>query len=152
MGKKYTFTDMRWARIDLKDNLISIFLNATNNTIDSEGICVIQNDNVGLQIRSLINIKALSDDDLRTLIEEAIISTSNDLVRNLYTQESYDINDFMNIVVKKLNDSVEGLGRIYFRVSGHDSDDKPYGMICGASIEDIVLDDTIMDRIYNKLK
>ena len=89
---------------------------------------------------------------MSALIEEAIISTSNDLVRNLYTQESYDINDLMNIVVKKLNDSVEGLSRIYFRVSGHDSDDKPYGMICGASIEEIVLDDTIMDRIYKKLE
>ena len=152
MGKKYTFTDMRWARLDLKDNLISIFLNATNNTIDPEGICVIQNNDVGLQIRSLINIKTLSDDEMSALIEEAIISTSNDLVRNLYTQESYDINDLMNIVVKKLNDSVEGLSRIYFRVSGHDSDDKPYGMICGASIEEIVLDDTIMDRIYKKLE
>lgn len=150
MGKKYTFDHARWTQMELNDSLISVFVNDNNGTLSSEGICIIQNDKDGIQIKSLEDIKSLKNEEICNLIEEAIVSTSNDLVPNLYIHNSYDINDFINIIIKKMNSNFDKSSRIYFRLFG--SEDNEHSIICAGTINnDIVLVDDIVDKVINKL-
>ena len=150
MSKKHKFDHARWTQMELNDSLISVFVNDNNGILDSEGICIIQNDKDGIQIRSLEDIKSLKNEEICDLIEESIISTSNDLVPNLYIHNSYDINDFINIIIKKMNNDFDKSGRIYFRLFG--SEDNEHSIICAGTInKEVALVDDIVDKVINKL-